>query len=1451
MIAEGQRLFSQGNLEEALQRYKKALDELAGSLESEEVKALRPEIHRALGDIYEKLEKPGIAAAHLESAIAILEERDRCTIEDYIRLALLFEKIEYYSKARAAISKADRLDSSNPLVREIFPRIFPVSKIVVNDAQLEYQNERAGILYHSSTDHIALTSDGVESPLPLRPEPVTLSFAPVPEMHTLQVTSVESHSEIAPACEPKGMPQMDIPSDDGAREWKSGDIIMGLYEVKNLLGSGAFGKVYRVHHIPWNLDLAVKTLLSELADSEEHIQAFIAECQGWVSLGLHPNIVTCHYVRMIAGLPRIFSEYVSGGTLEEWIEKGSCDDIAAILDIAIQCLDGLSFAHQRGIIHQDIKPGNCLLTPEGEVRITDFGIASGLAKIIPNSTDMSLSAVETTMAVEGGAVGTPAYMPPEQWDRNYGEIGPWSDIYAFGVMLFEMCTGERPFDEGSESSSVLKARHLMADPPSPHETGSTIPETLSRFIRKCLMKKPHERFTCCDDARSSLTEIYHTITGGQYTRKNPKEIDIRADALNNRAISMLDLGLEEEAEKLWLHALQIDTHHQEATFNRSLVRWRNGEIADDDVLTLLEESRKTNRFEWFAHYLPALFHLERRDCRSALTAYDRIWSVDKERPEIKSLGETIQTLLSKSSQSLSTLEGHTAPVRAVEISHSSTLAATGSEDKTIRLWDIPSGKLSKVIEGHGGQVLSLCFSSDDQFILSGSADDTIRLWETATGRCRRIFEQQGWISALGLSADLRYAVSAGSGSFSDNTIRLWDIEKGTCLRYMHLGSSGTTALSLSSNGRYVLTGGADGTLQLVDIMDGYVVRDLGKQKGAVHSVRMDIGRGLAVVGHQHGSLSLWNLREGRQILRFIGHKSVLRDAALSSNGSLAVSGGRDSAVRLWELSTGRCLRTFIHAEDVYSVSFSRDGRFVLSGSDDNTARLWDISAFTSGMPWAPPPPYMLCRVANTKDVFEAENSFKRLTAESREALAAGNYHSAVESGAMARQCRGYERAGESLQLWRTLAHFSIRKSLKSGMCRLVLKGHEGFVNKVRLSSDGKTLLSGDDNSQGLHILKKWDVETGACTSTERGGIPLWNSPKGIWSIVRSEGDLNTLALVEGSLFMQPLRIFKGHTWSVTCAVLSPDGRWILSGSGDKTLRLWDIASGKCLRVMSGHAGGVTSIAFSPDGACCISGSDDKTVRLWEVATGKCFMTIEGHQGTVNVVAFYPSYPRSFAAISGSFDKTVRIWNLYTGSNAGILEGHTESVTDAALTPDGRYLVSASWDKTLRLWDLSQKIFRCLHVFEGHTGWVTSLSLSADGCLMASGSWDRTVRLWDLDWDLESGSGLWNEEARPWLQNFVTVHTPYEKVVPVDKSNGMDSNFIQFVNAHCAVPLPVTLADNISLNEEDILKALTRKGKPLWNDQHFRHLLYSLRCAGYGSIKPELVKENLEKIVSQL
>jgi WD40 repeat protein len=205
-----------------------------------------------------------------------------------------------------------------------------------------------------------------------------------------------------------------------------------------------------------------------------------------------------------------------------------------------------------------------------------------------------------------------------------------------------------------------------------------------------------------------------------------------------------------------------------------------------------------------------------------------------------------------------------------------------------------------------------------------------------------------------------------------------------------------------------------------------------------------------------------------------------------------------------------------------------------------------------------------------------------------------------------------------------------------------------------------------------------------------------------------------------------IKTFEGHSNCISSVVIHPDGKRALSGSYDNTMKLWNLANGKCIMTLFGHSKAVTSISIHHKGKRALSGSWDNTMKLWDLAKGTCVKTIEGHCDSITSVVIDKSGKR---ALSGSVDKTLKLWNLSKGTCIKTIEGHCDSVTSVAINHSGKRALSGSVDKTLKLWNLAKG--RCIRTFKGHSDSVNSVVICKDGKQAFSGSWDKTLKLWNL------------------------------------------------------------------------------------------------------------------------
>src|SRR5215471_17142239 len=274
---------------------------------------------------------------------------------------------------------------------------------------------------------------------------------------------------------------------------------LGPYAIVSALGAGGMGEVYRARDTRLNRDVAIKILPPSFASDEARLRRFEQEALATSALN-HPNILTVHDIGTHEGSPYIVAELLEGEDLRAKLKEGSLPARKAI-DYAQQITHGLAAAHEKGIVHRDLKPENLFITNDGRVKILDFGLAK-LTQQMPKSIDTE--AITSPVLTDVGTVmGTIFYMAPEQ--ARGERVDYRADIFAFGAILYEMVTGKLAF-AGKSAAEVLSAI-LKEDPPELSESGSKIDLPLERIMRRCLEKKPEQRFQSTSDLSFALEAL--------------------------------------------------------------------------------------------------------------------------------------------------------------------------------------------------------------------------------------------------------------------------------------------------------------------------------------------------------------------------------------------------------------------------------------------------------------------------------------------------------------------------------------------------------------------------------------------------------------------------------------------------------------------------------------------------------------------------------------------------------------------------------------------------------------------------------------------------------------------------------------------------------------------------------------------------------------------------------
>lgn len=372
-----------------------------------------------------------------------------------------------------------------------------------------------------------------------------------------------------------------------------GEIVDGRFEILDLIGYGGQGVVLRVRHLEWDTILALKLPLPDVVKSASNKLRFLQEAETWIRLGVHPNIVRCWFVQEIAGLPGLFLDLMTGGSLEDKIEDRSILSLSfpQLLIVALQVAEGLAHSHSQGVVHRDLKPENLLLRENGQVCLTDFGLVKSFAS--ENVADPSQGGLPKDAGVTGSGLflGTPRYGAPEQWNKKM-TIGPTTDIYSFGVLLFELLCGRRPFDGPGENPDPMNLidRHLKMPPPDPRSFRPDIPPTLAKFCLWCLVKDPAGRPQSTDELIGGLAQLLQEVGQQSYQRPAPVPGGERADLLNNAAVSLYSLGQTQKCRELLEKGLMLEAGHHKCLYNLVQLDRREHKISTKESLLRLRRA---------------------------------------------------------------------------------------------------------------------------------------------------------------------------------------------------------------------------------------------------------------------------------------------------------------------------------------------------------------------------------------------------------------------------------------------------------------------------------------------------------------------------------------------------------------------------------------------------------------------------------------------------------------------------------------------------------------------------------------------------------------------------------------------------------------------------------------------------------------------------------------------
>jgi WD40 repeat protein/serine/threonine protein kinase len=1128
----------------------------------------------------------------------------------------------------------------------------------------------------------------------------------------------------------------------------------GSYELIEEIARGGMGVVWKARQVALNRLVALKLIHGGVAAAPEFVRRFRAEAETAASLD-HPNIVPIHEVGEHDGQPFFTMKLIEGGSLADRLagerngEKGhrhlprsfspvpafssaSLDPARSSAALLATLARAVHYAHQRGILHRDIKPGNILLDAQGEPHLTDFG----LAKLVEQE-----NAITKTLAV----LGTPGYLAPEQASGNSRQLTTAVDVYGLGAALYELLTGQPPFAGGTTMETIRQV--LEREPRRPSSINPRVDRDLETICLKCLEKEPERRYGSAEALAVDLDRYlrHETILARPATQWDRTRKWIRRKPRTAALIGVTMVTLVG-----FLLALSVA--------NRNI----------SEARSIAQSEAEKNREQLVRRSVATGQRLaDEGDLHLALLWFSEALWLDAGRVDAEDIHRRrIQSAL-RAAPSLRHLWFHRDVVRELAVSPDGDRVATASFDGTVGIWDTRSGARVRSLP-HGGRVVRVVFTGDRRHLVTSDLEGGVRVWNAATGQPVGEPLRHGRAGkALAVSTDGQWLAVPGPRGVEVRRL----IDRAPRCELPH--GAEVQHLEFSPDGALLATADVKGLARVWRLDTRRLAFDPIPHFNLLGIRFSPDGRSVMTHGGSYFpdrpgqideppdarlSARAWDVATGRPVTPPLSHRSRVLRTAFSPDGRRAATASFDNTAQIWQLPGGEpAAPPLRHVGVVGWVEFSPDGASVATGADDG-ARVWwpgfsralHHSAGVLTLAYAEQGAALVTSgrdgVARCWDLHGGTGERFRLPAERR-------YYRVVfrpGSNEFFTDCED-----GSARLWD-----ADTGELKA---RLPLRGN---VEQAAFNHDGTRLLVGTVNGW-LHW---WDVDQG------RELVPTMKHPMGI-SCVAISADGTRLASGTWAHDAQLWDAATGrliatlvHSNYLRDVAFTPDGRLLITGCDDGVVRLWKSEEGTPVGQPWSHEGGVPDFSVHPDGRRLAVASRSgpyrpTTVRVWELpgavrpvpgaATPAGTEARERSSGRTHSSVSTPGdgrAPEAMAAqrllpmqhfdsvecvnyspdgrllVSAGQDNAARVWDAATGRSAAPPLTHASHVRWAGFSADSRMILTAGKDMA-RVWDArtGEAVTPPLR----HSNWLQSAAWSNDGRKVITAAIDGVVKVWDV------------------------------------------------------------------------------------------------------------------------
>ncbi len=1158
-----------------------------------------------------------------------------------------------------------------------------------------------------------------------------------PTVRELPATDRDSATEKHPARAPGRL---------DASRFPPGAILARRYRMVSFLGRGGMGDVYRADDLELGQAVALKFLPESMARDEVSRSRLRTEVRIAREIS-HPNVCRVHDIGEAEGHCFLSMEYIEGEDLASLHRRIGRLPRDKALEIARQLCQGLAAAHERDVLHRDLKPSNLMIDGRGRARITDFGIATLSADTSDAGEDGSGSG--------GPRQGTPAYMAPEQ--LTGGEASVHSDLFALGLVLYELFTGQRAFQ--AASISQLIAAHQAGDVVPPSDLVPGFDPAVEAVILGCLRPEPDDRPGSVEEVASALSAL---DTGRTWRPAVDEPIPQRPSWLLEEILGEGGFGQvwlarhnktgDPRVFKFCHEAQRLPTLQREIAVFRLLKE----ELGDrDDIARVLD---------WSFEEPPYFIESEYTEGGNL-----QLWC--QQRGGVRAVPLAVRLeLVAQVATALAA--AHSVGVLHKDVKPSNVLITGDAEHPRARLTDFGLGAVTESqrlvaagitspdwLESSGGERAGTRLYMAPELVEGKAAtlqSDLyalgVMLYQAVVGDFSRVLAPGWWRDVddellredIGISVDGSPERRLGDARRLARRLRSLEDrrEERDAGRRAEEEARQTRKTLVKARRRRRMAAALAGALAVIALAMGFLASLIAREKGRAEeeAARARNLARIAVAGEwmrtdpTRAALVLLEVEDpdvtahaGSQIRRVLernlaaaelrGHEGPIRTAEWSLDGERIVTTSGDRTARVWQTGGSGEHLVLEHDDRVLAAWFDRrDGR-VVTVSADGVARYWNPDGSQGPV------------------IFEDPGGNLEL---------------------VARAPRGDRIA---LAYWSGMVRLRAADGSGEGM---LLAGHGGPVTAVSFSADGTHLVTAARDGTA----RIWRTgEAGDAIVLEHGGAvtAALFGPGGnrvltaaadgvarVWSADSSGEPIAFRDYAEGASLVDvswspagdrialsswgtasvrsadgsgdPV-VLRGHRDEVAVS-FSPSGDLVLTTSGDGTTRIWSADSSAAPVALDGHDGSVDSF-FSPNGGEVLTTSRDGSARLWRV-DHPTEPAVLRHAGAVQAAAWSPAGDR---VVTAARDGSVKIWGL-DGDGPVLLAGHDAAVAAVAWSPAGDRVLTASHDGTARVWSADRP--RDPAILAGHDGGVLIASWNATGDRVLTASEDGTVRLWRPD-----------------------------------------------------------------------------------------------------------------------